>query len=89
MSRFFRYDAATGEVVEVERTVHQWLPQYPLPLQSLAIHPEQIAEAREYDRSRGVPTDYRADGAPLMRDARHYYEYRKAHGVHFKNGYSR
>jgi hypothetical protein len=87
-SRFFRYDSKTQSVVEVARQQQRALPQYPLPLNSLAVHPTQIAEAREFDRAAGVPTDYTEDGSPLMNDARHYYRYRRAHGVHFKNGYS-
>lgn len=86
-SRFFRYDAEKGEVVEVERAVEQRLPRYPIFCETLAVHPTQIAESREADRKAGVPTEYRGDGTPIMRDKNHYKDYRKLHGYHFKNGY--
>mgnify|MGYP003480175778 FL=1 len=88
-SRFFQYDPKLGKVVEVQHEVVHGIPRYPISLESLAVHPTQIAEAREHDARNGVKTDYHPDGRPVMRDAGHYRRYRKLHGVHFKNGYSR
>jgi hypothetical protein len=84
-SRFFRYE--NGEIVEVQRSVAGGLPQYPIACETLAVHPDQISEAREFDRTHGVPTDYRSDGSPIMKDSRHYKRYRRLHGYHFRNGF--
>ena len=89
MRRFFQYDHKLGKVVEVQHEVVKGIPRYPISLESLAVHPTQIAEAREHDARHGVKTDYTPDGRPVMRDAGHYRKYRQLHGVHFKNGYSR
>ena len=86
-SRHFRFDPITGKVVEVTRSVPHGLPRYPLPCETLAVHPTQIDEFREWDSKHGVPTDYRQDGTPLMRDARHYKRYRELYGWHQKNDY--
>lgn len=86
-SRFFRYDANADTVVEVQQTVACHRPRYPIACETLAVHPEQISEAREYDRANGVPTEYRGDGSPIMRDPGHYKRYRRLHGVHFRNGF--
>lgn len=86
-SRFFRYDKKRDAVVEVNRSVDRHRPRYPLACETLAVHPEQIGEAREWDRQNGVPTEYRSDGAPIMQDSRHYKRYRRLHQYHFRNGY--
>lgn len=88
-SRFFQYDQTLGKVVEVQHEVVRGIPRYPLAIESMAVHPSQIAEAREHDARHGVKTDYAPDGRPIMRDAGHYRRFRRLHGVHFKNGYSR
>lgn len=88
MSRFFRFDPKTQQVMEVQKEVVRQIPRYPLSLESLAIHPSQIAEAREHDARHGVKTDYTPDGRPVMRDPGHYRKYRRLHGAHFKNGYT-
>lgn len=86
-SKFYRYDHETDSVVEVQRTVSKQIPRYPLACEALAVHPDQISEAREFDARNGVKTDYRADGTPVMRDPSHYRKYRKLHGFHFKEAY--
>jgi hypothetical protein len=88
-SKVFRYDATTGTVVEVERVKPRHRPRYPLAVETLAVNPAQIGEAREYDRAHGVPTEYRGDGSPIVSDSRHYAKYRKLHNAHFRNGFSR
>lgn len=87
MSRFFRYDPKSGQVIEVTRAVHTGIPRYPLPCEAMAVHPTQIKEFMAFDRCSGVPTEYRADGTPMMRDARHYKRYRRAHRYHMKNSF--
>lgn len=87
-SRFFRYDPVTNQVVEVAKTIEKQIPRYPLPLESLAVHPSQIPAAREFAERNGVKTDYTPDGRPVMRDPGHYRKFRKLNGVHFKNGYT-
>lgn len=86
-AKFFRYDEKSDKVVQFERAVEQHRPQYPLPVEAMAVHPDQIAEARTFDRVNGVPTDYRADGTPIIEDSRHYRKYRRIHGVHDRNGF--
>lgn len=86
-SRHFYFDKATGTVVEARREVSSHRPRYPLAIETLAVHPDQIAEVREFDRSHGVPTEYRGDGSPIVTDSRHYKKYRQLHGAFFKNGY--
>lgn len=86
-SRFFRYEPDSDQVVEVEKSTVHLRPQYPIACEAMAVHPSQIAEARDWDRSNGVPTEYRGDGTPIMRDPGHYKRYRRLHGVHFRNGF--
>lgn len=85
--RVFRYDKHSDQVVEVAPSVTQLIPKYPLSCEALGVHPDQVAEAREFDRHNGVPTEYRSDGTPIMRDPGHYKKYRRLHGYHFRNGY--
>lgn len=87
-SKFFRYDPETGEVIQVEKQVAKQIPRYPIACETLAVHPDQISEAREFDARNGVKTDYRPDGTPIMRDPGHYRKYRKLHGYHFKEAYN-
>jgi hypothetical protein len=86
-SRIFRYDPVTDTVVETVRQQAAGRAKWPLELMSLAVHPSQIEEARERDRICGVPTEYTADGRPVMTGPGHYRRYRKANSVHFNNGY--
>jgi hypothetical protein len=87
-SRYFRFDPSTQSVVEVKKSTTKGIPRYPLALESLAVHPTQVAEAREHDAKNGVKTEYTPDGRPIIRDAGHYRKYRRLHGVHFKNGFT-
>jgi hypothetical protein len=86
-NRVFRYDRATDTVVESEHVTRPTRPQWPLELDSLAVHPSQIEEARARDRACGVPTEYTPDGRPVMTGPGHYRRYRKINQVHFRNGY--
>jgi len=86
-SRFFRYDEEHDEVVEVDRPMIHNRPHYPFRCEALGVHPEQIGEFREFDKQMGVSTEYSEDGCPIIEDAAHYRRYRRAHQVHFNNGY--
>ena len=85
--RFFRYDPDQDTVVETSHRIDACRPRYPIAIEAMAVAPDQIGEARDHDRARGVPTDYRGDGSLIMRDPRHYKQYRRLHGVHFRNGF--
>lgn len=86
-SRFFRYDHESGKVVEVQKTVVQNRPRYPLPIETLAVHPKDIGEHHEALGRAGIPTDFRRDGSPIVEDAQHYKKVRKFYGYHQRNGF--
>lgn len=86
-SRFFRYDKEAGKVVEVEKTVVQNRPHYPLPVEALAVNPDQIGETHEAMSRAGVPTEFRKDGSPIVEDSRHYKKVRSFFNVHDRNGF--
>lgn len=87
MKKYFRYDPEADAVVEVHRQVVRTRPRYPIACETLAVHPDQIDEARKRDAAHGVPTEYRSDGTPIMRDPGHYKRYRRLNGHHFKEAY--
>jgi len=53
---------------------------WPLHSEALAVHPEQIEEANEICRAKGVPTDHDADGCPILNDRDHRRRYCQAFG---------
>lgn len=59
---------------------------WPIVSDAAAIHPDQIPEAREYDRQHGVPTEYTRDGQPVFTDRAHRKAYCEAHGLYDRNG---
>lgn len=86
-STILRYDPATDTVVEVEKTVARHLPRYPLAVEALAVSPDQISSARDFDAQNGVKTDYRGDGSPIFESKGHYKRYRQLHGFFDRSGY--
>lgn len=56
------------------------------PSLSAGCHPNQIAKYREYDKKAGVPTEYTADGSPIITSMRHQAAYCRAHGLHNNDG---
>lgn len=86
-SKFFRYDKKAGKVVEVKKETFKQIPRYPMPCEALAVHPTEIGEKRDWYRRNGVPTEFRGDGSPIVRDPSHYKKVRRLNGVHFRNGY--
>lgn len=53
---------------------------------ALAVHPRQVKEAIESSVKKGVPTDFAADGRPVIRSRAHQKAYLKAYGFHNKDG---
>ena len=43
------------------------------------VHPDQVDEAKAFDRKMGVPTDYTSDGEPILTSHKHRREYLKIH----------
>ena len=43
----------------------------PVPSEALAVHPAQVAEAREHALRYGCPTDFLPDGRPLIKSRKH------------------
>lgn len=58
----------------------------PIHSEAARIHTDLLDEYREYDRRRGVPTEYDKRGCPVWRSADHKARYLKAHGLHDKDG---
>jgi len=52
----------------------------------LAVHPDQVQEAEESAKKRGVPTEFQRDGRPVMRSRAHQKAYLKAYGFHNRDG---
>ncbi len=62
-------------------------------LDSMAVKPSQVEEAKAYDRKLGVPTEYFPDergvvARPRMRSRTHEKKYLKAHGLFNRDDYS-
>lgn len=47
---------------------------------ALAVHPDQVEEATKDAVARGVPTEFTADGRPILTDRNHRKQYMKAYG---------
>lgn len=52
----------------------------PIQSEALAVHPRQVAGAREDAIKKGVPTDFLPDGRPVLRTRQHRAEYLRAYG---------
>lgn len=52
----------------------------PLESDALAVHPDQVKEATADAARKGVPTDFLADGRPVLRTRKHRAAYLKAYG---------
>jgi len=53
---------------------------WPLASEAMAVHPDQIPEAREHDRRHGVPTDYDRLGRPIFTSREHRKRYARSYG---------
>lgn len=54
--------------------------------EGLSVHPDQVQEAIEDAKRKGVPTEFRPDGRPVMRSRAHQKAYLKAYGFHNRDG---
>lgn len=61
---------------------------YPILSDALGVHPDQIPEAREHYRKRGVSVDFAPDGRLVMADSAHRKRVLRAAGVHDRNSYN-
>jgi len=52
---------------------------------ALAVHPDQVREASEDARMRGVPTEFHEDGRMVVRSRAHQKAYLKAYGSRWFN----
>ena len=75
--------AALGEEVLTQPT-----KGYPFLNDAIGYHPKQVAEARKFLKSRGVPTDIREDGKVEIRDRGHYRDVLKAVGHHSRESFN-
>lgn len=58
----------------------------PLESDALAVHPDQIAEAREDAARAGIPTDFTPDGRPMFTSRGHRARYCKHYGFFDRDG---
>jgi hypothetical protein len=49
--------------------------------ESLAVHPDQIPEAMEYNRARGVSVEFDKEGRPQFDNSAHFRRYLKVRGM--------
>ena len=59
---------------------------WPRVSEAMGVSSGQVREAMDFDRSRGVPTDYTADGNPILTSKGHQDRYMKVHGFHDRGG---
>lgn len=59
---------------------------WPMTSQGAAVHPDQIPEAMESARKKGVPTDFTPTGEPIFTGREHRKRYLHAYGYHDKDG---
>lgn len=52
----------------------------PVISDALAVHPNQVQEAEASAKKKGVPTEFLADGRPVIRSKEHKRAYCKAYG---------
>lgn len=66
-----------------------WRGKWPLTSAALAVHPDQVAEANERNKSHGVNVEYHPDtGRAIIPDAAAFKRLRKLEGVYDRDGYS-
>lgn len=59
----------------------------PMASEALAVHPDQVPEAREDAKRRGVPVEFQPTGEPVFTSSRQFREYAKAYGYRHR-GYT-
>jgi hypothetical protein len=48
--------------------------------EALAVHPDQVPEARDDAARKGIPTEFDRIGRPIFHSSRHFREYAKKYG---------
>jgi hypothetical protein len=66
--------------------VEQCRSSNPKLSEALAVHPDQVPEAVEDAKRKGVPTRFEADGRPVITSRAHQKAYLKAYGFHNRDG---
>ncbi len=61
-----------------------WTP--PNLSESAGVHPEQVTEAMDDAKHKGVPTDFLPDGRAVFTSRKHQARYLKAYGYHNNDG---
>lgn len=84
------FDAAfPDQIILPEQTLFTPSPAgWPMKSVAMAVHPKNLAVAREMDRKAGVPTEYTPRGRPVFTSERHKRAYCRIRGVHDNNSYS-
>ena len=59
---------------------------WPMLSEAAAVHPEQVEEAIQSARAKGIPTEFIPDGRVIFRDRAHRRAYLKAYGFHDRQG---
>lgn len=83
-----RYVLRDGKLVPADGVREVVKPGWPRLSDAMAVHPDQIAEASELSKKKGVPTHYDEWGRPRLTDARHERRYMKAFGFFHRNSYT-
>lgn len=55
---------------------------WPIHSNAMAVHPNQVRDAKEYARHRGVNVDFDGKGCPILDTPKHKEQYMKTRGVH-------
>lgn len=61
---------------------------YPYDSMAICVHPDDVGAAMAKAAKMGVPTEYKANGAAVIRDAAHRKAVMKMEGLHDRNSYS-
>ncbi len=71
----------------IEVPLHAHTPGcWPILSEAMGVAPNQVAEAVEYAKANGVPTDYTADGRAILRDRAHRKRFLRMSGYHDRSG---
>ena len=77
---FKRYPPKAAGVTKV-KTNRAW----PILSDAAGVHPKQAKELSDFLKSKGVPTEVRSDGRPVLTDRAHRKAFLKARGFHDRN----
>lgn len=81
-ARYFRYDPAKGETVEVERpNAIVGHSMFPYRSSAMAVHPSEVAAVQERLRKQGLFTEFDSDGRPIITSTKQQDALAKALGM--------